>query len=273
MSGRRLSLGLEIHQPLLGSPIALPLLFLTVVCGTLGWLVWSPYGVAFGVLPPAVVFGFAVLEFRRSRLPKLPAAESSPPLALDGEVDLVSDLHAAGIFTEGTSGDLALSSRFSNDWQRRMAGMDGREHDRNALADLLGVERARVEMGWDERGLFAQLDGGNIGRWTSRAAFVADLTAVMTFRRHYPEWWELSTADRNRVLGALRLSLHRCPTCEGSVDVDTERVSDAGTTKKRHVTVTCLACDAELFDAVVDETTPTVSSTDTEAGTPPHNTR
>ena len=272
MTGRRISLDLEVHQPLFGSPIALPLLFLTVVCGTLGWLVWAPYGVIFGVLPPAVVFGFALVEIRGANLPKLPPAPQSSSVALDGGVDLVSDLNDAGVFTVGESDSLTLSKQFAAEWRRRMVEMRGREYDQTALADLLGVDHARVEMGWDEQGLYAHLDGGNIGRWMSRAAFVADLTAVMAFRRHYPEWWKLSTADRNRVLGALRLSLHQCPTCDGSVEVDTERVT-GDETNKRHVTVTCLACNAELFDAVVDEATPTVSSTDTEAGAPSHNTR
>ncbi|WP_416841245.1 hypothetical protein [Haloferax sp. DFSO52] len=262
-----------MHKPLLGSPIALPLLFLTIVCGTLGWLVWTPYGLVFGVLPPAIVFGFTVVELRKAGVPKLPPASSPTPLALDGQVDLVSNLHEAGVFTEEASDSLRLSNGFARDWRQHMAEMDGREYDQNALADLLGVEHARVEMDWDEDGLFALLDGANIGRWMSRAAFVADVTAVMTFRRHYPAWWKLSTADRNRVLGALRLSLRRCPTCEGAVEVDTERTSDSDTANKRHVTVTCVACDAELFDAVVDETTPNVTSTDTEAGTPPHSTR
>lgn len=271
MTGQRISLDLETNQPLLGSPIALPLLFLTVVCGTLGWLVWTPYGVVFGVLPPAVVFGFALAELRGTSLPTLPPAPPSS-VSLDGDVDLVSDLNAAGVFTEGDSDSLALSDQFASEWRRRMVEMRGREYDQSALAGLLGVDHTRVEMGWDEQGLFAKLDGGNIGRWMSRAAFVADLTAVMTFRRHYPEWWRLSTADRNRVLGALRLSLRRCPTCDGTVEVDTERVSDEETTK-RHVTVTCLACNAELFDAVVDETTPNVSSAGTEAGKHPRSTR
>ncbi|WP_411963681.1 hypothetical protein [Haloferax sp. YSMS24] len=271
MTGQRISLDLGTNQPLLGNPIALPLLFLTFVCGALGWLVWTPYGVVFGVLPPAVVFGFAVAELRETSLPKLPPAPPSS-ISVEGDVDLVADLNAAGVFAHGESDSLALSKQFAAEWRRRMVEMRGREYDQSALAGLLGVDHTRVEMGWDEQGLFAKLDGGNIGRWMSRAAFVADLTAVMAFRRHYPEWWRLSTADRNRVLGALRLSLRRCPTCDGAIEVDTERVSDEEKSK-RHVTVTCLACNSELFDAVVDEATPTVSSSDTEAGKQPRSTR
>ncbi|KTG27182.1 hypothetical protein [Haloferax profundi] len=278
MSGRRISLVPEMKQPLLRSPIGIPLVFLTVMCGTLGWLVWSPYGMVLGVLPPAVVFGFAAIELRGTTLPKLPPAKTavaspSPPLALGGRVDLVSDLYEAGVLTDDESNRLALSKEFASDWRRQMMAMDGRDHDQTALAELLGVDDSRVEMGWDKDGLFARLDSDAIGRWMSRAAFVADLTAVVTFRRHYPDWWQLTTADRNRVLGALRLSLHTCPTCDGAVEIDTERVDEDADRRKRHVTAACRGCNAELFDAVVEEEQADVSSTDTEAGTPPRSTR
>jgi hypothetical protein len=275
MSGRRISLDLEMYQPPLGSPIVFPLIFLTFTCGTLGWLVWAPYGVVFGILPPALVFGFAATELKTATPPKLPPAKQSSSLALDGRTDLISDLYAAGVLTDGEGGKVALSEQFAGDWRTQMVEMDGRERDQDVLTELLSVDESRVEMGWDEKGLFARLDGEDIGRWTSRAAFVADLTAVKTFRRHYPDWWQLSTPDRNRVLGALRLSLKTCPTCDGAVVVDTERLDDGDTNsqQKRHVTATCTACTAELFDAVVDRETPEVSSSDTEAGTEPRSTR
>ncbi|WP_191965485.1 MULTISPECIES: hypothetical protein [Haloferax] len=264
-----------MQQPLLERSISVPLIFLTFVCGTLGWLVWTPYGVVLGVLPPAVVFGFAVVELRGRSLPQLPPPRQpgpSPPLALDGRVDLVSALYTAGIFTEDESNRLALSNEFDSDWRGRMVAMEGRDRDEDVLAKLLGVDDARIEMGWDEHGLFARLDDNDIGRWMSRAAFVADLTAVMVFRRYYPDWWQLTTADRNRVLGALRLSLHTCPTCDGSVGIDTERV-DEGEDGKKHVMATCRGCNAGIFDAVVDEERAAASNTDTETGTHPRSTR
>ncbi|ELK53383.1 hypothetical protein D320_12505, partial [Haloferax sp. BAB-2207] len=62
-----------------------PLLLLTFVCGTLGWLVWVPYGAFLGVLPPVVVFGFAFLELSSASPspPQLPSPRPSPPLSLD----------------------------------------------------------------------------------------------------------------------------------------------------------------------------------------------
>ncbi|POG56601.1 hypothetical protein [Haloferax marisrubri] len=253
-----------------------PLLLLTFVCGTLGWLVWVPYGVFLGVLPPVVVFGVAFVELSStsSSPPMLPSARPSPPLSLDGRVDLTAALHGAGVFATDADDSLSLSPQFADDWRTRMLETEGRSRDREALAGLLGVDPDRVEMGWNERGLFARLDRGTVGQWASRAAFVADLTAVATFRRYYPEWWRLSTADRNRVLGALRLCLRTCPTCDGAVTVETEQVGSSerdGT--KRRVSATCRGCDASLFDGVVEQSAAEQSGSDEGAGVHPQNTR
>ncbi|AFK20576.1 hypothetical protein E6P09_12250 [Haloferax mediterranei ATCC 33500] len=273
MSGRRLFTDFTVRQPLLGNPVTFPLLLLTVVSGAFGWLVWEPYGVLFGVLPPAVVFSFAFIEVSSSQPPSLPSARPSPPTTLDGRVDLATALYSAGIFDADSEHQLTLSEQFGDDWRERMVEVDGREQDREALAALLGVDSSRVEMDWDEHGLFAQLDHGTVGRWSSRAAFVADLTAVRTFRRHYPEWWKLSTADRNRVLGALRLSLRTCPTCDGTVEVDTDRVSASGSSTQQHISARCRGCNAELFDGVVDKSDHEMSGTDSDTGVQPHSTR
>ncbi len=276
MSGHRFLPDSGVRQPRLRSPLVFPLFLLTLVCGTLGWLVWVPYGVFLGVLPPVVVFGFALAELSSPppSPPRLPSARPSPPLSLDGRVDLAAALHGAGVFSADADGALSLSPQFADEWRARVLDTEGRDHDREALAGLLGVDPDRIELGWDERGLFARLDRGTVGRWASRAAFVADLTAVATFRRYYPEWWRLSTADRNRVLGALRLCLRTCPTCDGAVSVETKRVAGAerGGTKRR-VSATCRGCDASLFDGVVEQSAGEQSGSEEGAGVHPQNTR
>ncbi|WEL26014.1 Uncharacterized protein HBNXHx_2942 [Haloferax volcanii] len=274
MSGHRCLPDSGVRQPRLRSPLVFPLLLLTFVCGTLGWLVWVPYGAFLGVLPPVVVFGFAFLELSSASPspPQLPSARPSPPLSLDGRVDLAAALHGAGVFATDADDNLSLSPQFADDWRARMLEADGRDGDREALAALLGVDSDRIEMGWNERGLFARLDHGTVGRWSSRAAFVADRTAVATFRRYYPEWWRLSTADRNRVLGALRLCLRTCPTCDGAVAVETERLRTSDGTK-RHVSAVCRGCDATLFDGVVEQSAAEQSGSDEGAGVHPQNTR
>ncbi|WP_049907688.1 hypothetical protein [Haloferax elongans] len=262
MSGRQHSVELDVLQPPLRAAELIPLVVLAFLCGVLGWLVWEPLGVFLGVLPPAVVFGFAYQDSRKSAPPGLPAPDSTTPLALDGRVDLTASLRAANVFSAESSETPSLSEQFRSKWRTNMVEMDDREHDVDALADLLGVSHSRVELVWDERGLVARLDDGEIGRWTSRAAFVADLTAVTTFRRQYPAWWRLSTPDRNRVLGALRLSLQQCPTCDG--DVFVEKVRTNGTTYR--VTATCRGCDAELFDAEMSGSDSGVSETEPNRG-------
>ncbi|WP_396612383.1 hypothetical protein ACH9L7_03645 [Haloferax sp. S1W] len=263
MSGRQDSVGLVALQPPLRAVDLVPLVVLAFLCGVLGWVVWEPLGVFLGILPPAVVFGFAYYDSRRTVPPGLPEPKPTPPLALDGRVDLTTSLRAAGVFTAESSETASLSERFRSEWRTHIVEMGPRDHDVDALADLLGVSASRVELDWDEHGLVARLDGGDIGRWVSRAAFVADLTAVTTFRRQYPAWWRLSTSDRNRVLGALRLSLRACPTCDGRVEVEKVRTDD----EKYRVTAACRGCDAELFDATVSGSTHDESATEPSRGT------
>ncbi|WP_410767217.1 hypothetical protein [Haloferax sp. DFSO60] len=278
MSRRGVSLRFNTFEPLLTASGAVPIAFLTILCGILGFIVWSPYGVVLGALPPAVVFflSYNDQQLQNFPLPELPSARPTAPLSLDDRNDLVSALASANVLTIDPSGKMAVSNEFKTEWRGRMVDMDGRDKDAAALATLLGVHPARVELSWGTEKLVAKLDGGSVGQWSSRAAFVADLTAVATFRKQYPAWWRLSTGDRNRVLGALRLSLQRCPTCDGRIDVDTSLVEVEPDDHKlarpnkseQHVTATCLGCESLLFDSVIS-VTGQASGTDAEAGTAP----
>ncbi|MFC7201917.1 hypothetical protein ACFQJC_00165 [Haloferax namakaokahaiae] len=272
------SLGIHTFEPLLTASGAVPIAFLTILCGILGFIVWTPYGVVLGALPPAVVFflSYNDQQLQNLSLPELPSACPTAPLSLDNRNDLVNALESADVLTTDSSGKMSVSSEFKSEWRGRMVDMGGRDQDSAALATLLGVHPARVELDWEADKLVATLDGGSVGQWSSRAAFVADLTAVATFRRQYPAWWRLSTADRNRVLGALRLSLQRCPTCDGRIDVTTSLVETDPTDEElarpdssaQHVTATCLGCESHLFDSVISVTNQP-AGTDAEAGTAP----
>ncbi|MFC6824882.1 hypothetical protein [Halopelagius fulvigenes] len=115
-----------------------------------------------------------------------------------------------------------IARDFESEWRRRIVDMDGRDGDAAALASLLRVPEEDVELEWDPEGpaLVASVRGQRAGNWPSRAAFVADVTAVAEFRSAFPKWWSLSPAMRTRVLAALRLCLDWCPACDGSLSID-----------------------------------------------------
>lgn len=142
-----------------------------------------------------------------------------------------------------------VDPEFERAWRRRIVSMGDRSEDEAVLADLLSVPRRAVELRWEtESGvLVATVHGARAGRWPSRAAFVADVTAVAEFRERYPEWWALPSSMRTRVLAALRLYLDWCPTCDGAVSVT--RVEGRAAPEVSVPAATCGACAARLFEA------------------------
>ncbi|SDQ25426.1 hypothetical protein SAMN05216278_1157 [Halopelagius longus] len=186
--------------------------------------------------------------------------------------------------SEDTDSLPRLARDFESAWRRRIVEMDGREGDTAALASLLQVPEEDVELEWDpaESALVAFVRGERAGNWPSRAAFVADVTAVAEFRSAFPKWWSLSPSMRTRVLAALRLCLDWCPVCDGSLRIDrrpartgdvdeTRRISSANRNASRSgdadgrrpsgrrgslgdaivLASTCQACGADVFAAEI----------------------
>jgi hypothetical protein len=166
----------------------------------------------------------------------------------DGSVE--SKLRTAGL-VDGE--EARLSADFEREWRRRIVSMDGREGDESALASLLCRSEAEVDLSWQtsEGALVASVEERRAGAWPSRAAFVADVTAVSAFRELFPEWWSLSPTMRTRALGALRLCLDWCPACDGPIRI--ERLDAAPDRDRPPVLAsTCEACDARLFEAELE---------------------
>lgn len=165
-----------------------------------------------------------------------------------------ASLPHSGDLGDDAEGFPRIEHDFESEWRRRIVSMDGREADDAALASLMHVPEDDVEVAWqsEESSLVASVRGERAGNWPSRAAFVADVTAVAEFRSAFPEWWSLSPAMRTRVLSALRLCLDWCPACDGSLTVEKRRARefDGAATV---LASTCDACGADLFEAELDD--------------------
>ncbi|WP_245781331.1 hypothetical protein [Halopelagius inordinatus] len=161
-------------------------------------------------------------------------------------------LEEAGLLVE-EDGLPRVERDFESAWRRRIVSMDGREGDAAALASLMQVSEAEVTVEWEPEAssLVATVRGERAGNWPSRAAFVADVTAVAEFRSAFPEWWSLSPAMRTRVLSALRLCLDWCPVCDGSLSVGKRRRNEFDATTV--LAARCEACGADLFSAELDD--------------------
>jgi hypothetical protein len=180
----------------------------------------------------------------------------SAPAAVDVEETLV----AAGVLEDGAD-DLLLVSRFATVWAERMAVVDA---DRDELTDAecerldaaelaaltdLDPDLLDVERYGDA--IVASLDGERIGRWESRAAFVADVAAARELDDWVPRWRSIPLAARSELLGALRLFLERCPTCDAALTLDHEVVRSC-CRDRDVIAVSCSGCGARLLEADVD---------------------
>lgn len=187
-----------------------------------------------------------------------PNGDDASRLPAESGVDPAeSRLRRADLLVDGEDDAPRIDPAFERAWRRRIVSMGDRSEDAAALADLLSVSRRDVALSWkaDDGTLVASVRDRPAGRWPSRAAFLADVTAVEEFRTRFPEWWALDSTARARVLAALRLRLDWCPTCDGAVSVSrTERrgVDPDPLGREQVLAATCKACASRLFEASVD---------------------
>jgi hypothetical protein len=176
-------------------------------------------------------------------------------------------LRDAGLVVDDGENVPRVARDFESAWRRRIVSIGARDADASTLASLLDVPAGEVDLRWrpNDASLVAYVEGRRAGSWPSRAAFVADVTAVAEFRSSFPRWWSLSPAMRTNVLAALRLGLRWCPVCDGSLAV----ARRAGLGDDAPVLAsTCRACDARLFEAPLGDATfeSPNASTDADAG-------
>ncbi|WP_418283808.1 hypothetical protein [Halorubrum sp. DTA46] len=193
--------------------------------------------------------------------------EAAPPAEIDAE----SYLLAADVLIETPDGtEFAFAPWFESAWWSRLVELDevADESARDgsdpvatdstadgakapadiaALATLTGADAEALSIDWRGGAAYARADGARIGHWESRAAFLADLAADRVLADRLDDWERLPLAARSGVLGALRLFVETCPTCEGTVALE-ERVVESCCASYDVVAGRCLDCDARLFE-------------------------
>lgn len=187
---------------------------------------------------------------------------SSPPTAVDAESYLLS----SSVLVDTPDGvDLAFAPWFASAWRSEVVALrdegdgrngsvldfdtadDGLEPDIAALAALTDIDAELLAIDWRDGAVFARADGERIGHWESRAAFLADIAADRALADELDDWTALPLAARSGVLGAIRLFVEECPTCEGAVALE-ERVVESCCTSYDVVAGRCTACNERLFE-------------------------
>jgi len=178
------------------------------------------------------------------------------PTSVDVEETLVS----AGVLEDGDD-DLVLTPAFAAAWETRMDDIDAERTgltdvdveriDAVELAALTDLDADLLDIQRYGEAVVANLDSERIGRWESRAAFVADVAAARELDDWVPRWRAIPLAARSELLGALRLFLDRCPACDAPVDMEHEVVRSC-CRDYDVIAVSCSGCGSRLLEADFD---------------------
>jgi hypothetical protein len=173
--------------------------------------------------------------------------------SVETAVDVEAVLLESHVIEPKPHGDLGLTPAFEDALFDRIEAERSAGTDREALAEIIGVDAATLEFVSYGNGAFvATSDGQQVGSWESRAAFLADTAAGRLLPDRYDEWGETDPVDRGAILGGIRLFLERCPVCDGPVRFGQEVVESCCRTHDV-VAVTCEDCDARLFEVQVTD--------------------
>lgn len=169
-------------------------------------------------------------------------------IELDAGVDPETVLREHGVLESDPTGtDLAVPPAVSRAWRDAVAAVTAAPSDEVALSRLSGVPAEDLRFTREGSAYVARIGHEKVGVWESRSAFIADAAADRVFADRIPGWHSDSLARRTAILGAFRIFLERCPTCDGVVLVERDVVDSCC----RSVDVyagTCVRCGDRLFE-------------------------
>jgi len=252
-----------------GSNRCVPCTITNVAIAALGSLalaaVAPPLGVAafLGALLTIYLRGYLVPgtpAFTRRYFPDWLLAVFDKADPTPSSVDVEETLVAAGVLHDEAA-DLVLDPRFATAWAERMDDVDAERDglsdaeadrlDAIELAALTDLDADALEIQRYGEAVVADLGTERIGRWESRAAFVADVAAARELDDWVPQWRSIPLAARSELLGALRLFLERCPGCDAALTLDHEVVRSC-CRERDVIAMSCSGCGSRLLEAGVD---------------------
>lgn len=233
------------------------------VAGGLGAIVGAAIaGIAFGLSAAAIYLrGYLVPgtpELTKQYFPEwllalFGKADEREPVEIDENVDVEAILYESNILEEKPHGDLGLVEEFERKWYDQMDAERDEETSRKALADIIGLDAEGLEFQeFRDSAFVAMYNDRRVGRWESRAAFLADAAAGRVLPDYYDDWETASPAARGQILAGLRLFIEECPDCGGAVRFGQE-VVESCCRSYPVVAVTCESCNARLFEIDASE--------------------
>lgn len=164
-----------------------------------------------------------------------------------GEIDVEATLLDADVLEEKPHDDLGLTPAFAADFREQVGRERDADADRVAVADIIGIDAENLAFEEYGSAFVAYTAGQTVGRWESRAAFLADVAAGRVLPDYVDDWDDTEPARRGQLLAGLRLFVEQCPACDGQVRFGQEVVESCCRTVDV-VAVTCDACDSRVFE-------------------------
>lgn len=171
----------------------------------------------------------------------------------DLDEELWDGLEDAGVIDRGGS-SIDLADAFRERWYAQIRADRERDLGEADVARMLDAETVA------QRGDRAfSIDGNQLVRWDSRAAFLADVAVATVFEERFEDWPGLDRSTRRDLFARLRLLLDRCPACDGPIDRGGEHLDPCC---QKPYTVVWSEC--EHCGSLLAERSMTASSTDDE---------
>lgn len=246
---------------------AVNLLIAGVLSAAVAWA-WSPVSAAVGFLGAVATIGVRgylvpgtptlTERYLPDRVLAFFDGHETPSPADD---DAVGDDHATADDVEGAlvdrgvlepcaeGADLCLAADVRDAWRERIGTVGPDSDVPTLLRPVTDVDPESVTIDTSDGGFAVAAAGDHVGRWPSRAAFLADVTAAAVLADELARWDRFSRRERSFLLAGLRLFLDVCPACGGEPTL--ERRTEDSCCRSRSVTVmACDDCDARLVRAV-----------------------
>lgn len=177
--------------------------------------------------------------------------EPMPTYAVDADSDDELDveavlLGACALEESANPGDLVLTSTFEEEWNRRIDRLD-RTTTKEMLAEILDIGQSQVRMEDHPGSYLVVVDGKQVGRWGSKAAFDADIAAGITLAERIDGWDDLTVEKQTGLMRGVRVFLKQCPDCGGPVTM-TEETVESCCSSREVLASTCQDCGVRLFE-------------------------
>lgn len=222
-----LAIGVGIYSPVVGCGV---LIISATAIWARGYLIPGTPQLTKRYFPP-----WLLNRFGKSPEPT-PGRDSETDASFEGS-EIETTLVESGILEDCDQGnDLCLNEAVERHWRTLLDNTDNSTlYDCSAIT---GIPESDLSLDFSSEQVKLREGIKTIGKWPSKAALLADITASKVLREEMNQWEHLSRADREVLLTAMRLFVPQCPTTGNAIEFSDE-VTESCCSTHDVVAITC----------------------------------